>query len=252
MHSNDIETDSSVLIHTLHPIESEIEQCYNITRSIFKAYGQPEDFTNKYIIEQDMSDIQENYLKLSRSHWWVATIGQKIIGQAGVQPKSIGDRTFYNKLIMDETLRFYEDIHPDEICEIRRMAVLSKYENQHIGRKLLQTLIDFARTQDYKAVHLTTSLHMKPACNFYDRCNFTRGQIYRYTVYSNEVINKDKKDIAANREKTDQLTVFLDAPVIFNTLNDLTDDDWEKINHPKLITQVKSKNVYTQDFWMKL
>ncbi|CAF0753684.1 unnamed protein product [Adineta steineri] len=252
MQSNDIDTNSTVLIRTLHPTKSEIEQCHNITRSVFKEYGQSDEMITKYMIEQDMSDIEENYLKLLRSRWWVAVIGENIIGQVGLQPMSVGDGELYNKLIMDKNLRFYEDIHPDEICELRRMAVLSEYQNQHIGQKLLQTFIDFARKQDYKAIHLTTGIVMKKACNFYERCGFKRGQIFRYTIDFNELISKDKKDIAVDSKKTDKITKFFGTPVVFNTLNDLTDDDWEQINQPKMIMEMKSKYFYIQNFWMKL
>ncbi|CAF0790313.1 unnamed protein product [Adineta steineri] len=152
---------------------------------------------------------------------------------------SVGDRELDNKLIMNENLRFYEDIHPDNICELRRMAVLSEYQNQHIDRKLLQTLIDFVRKQDYQAIHLTTSIVMKKACSFYERCGFKRDQIFRYSIDFNELISKDKKNIAVDSKKTDKMTAFFGTPVVFNTLNDLTDDNWEQINQPKMILQMK-------------
>jgi GNAT superfamily N-acetyltransferase len=252
MQSNNSDTDSTVVIRTLHPTENEIEQCYNITRSVFKEYGRPEEFINKYMIEQDMSDIEENYLKLPRSHWWVAAIGQKIIGQVGVQPMSVGDRVLYNKLMKDESTWFYKDIHPDEICELRRMAVLSDYQNQHIGRSLLQKLIDFARTHDYKGIHLTTIIVLNLACRFYERSGFIRGQIHRYTIDLDGLIAKDKKNIAVDSNKTDKIATFLGTPVIFNSLNELTDDDWEQINQPMLMMQMKSRYFYAQHFWMKL
>ncbi|CAF0993819.1 unnamed protein product [Adineta steineri] len=225
MQSNNIDTNSTVLIRTLHPTKSEIEQCYNITRSVFKEYRRSEE---------------------------MIIIGENIIGQVGLQPMSVGDRELYNKLIMNESLRFYKDIHPDDICELRRMAVLSEYQNQHIGRKLLQTLIDFGRKQDYKVIHLTTSIVMNQACSFYERCGFKRGQVFRYTISVNELISKDKKDIAVDSKKTDKITKFFGTPVIFNTLNDLANDDWEQINQPKMILQMKSKYFYVQNIWMKL
>ncbi|CAF4150489.1 unnamed protein product [Adineta steineri] len=205
MQSNNIDTNSTVLIRTLHPTKSEIEQCYNITRSVFKEYRRSEE---------------------------MIIIGENIIGQVGLQPMS--------------------DIHPDDICELRRMAVLSEYQNQHIGRKLLQTLIDFGRKQDYKVIHLTTSIVMNQACSFYERCGFKRGQVFRYTISVNELISKDKKDIAVDSKKTDKITKFFGTPVIFNTLNDLANDDWEQINQPKMILQMKSKYFYVQNIWMKL
>ncbi|CAF0794626.1 unnamed protein product [Adineta steineri] len=211
MQNNDIDTNSTVLIRTLHPTKSEIEQCHNITRSVCKDYGQSEEMINN----------------------------ENIIGQVGLQPMSVGDRELDNKLIMNENLRFYEDIHPDNICELRRMAVLSEYQNQHIDRKLLQTLIDFVRKQDYQAIHLTTSIVMKKACSFYERCGFKRDQIFRYSIDFNELISKDKKNIAVDSKKTDKMTAFFGTPVVFNTLNDLTDDDWEQINQPKMILQMK-------------
>ncbi|CAF0857343.1 unnamed protein product [Adineta steineri] len=132
------------------------------------------------------------------------------------------------------------------------MAVLSRYQNQHIGRKLLQTFIDFARKQDYQVIHLTTGIVMKQACSFYERCGFKCGQIFRYTIDINELISKDKKNIAVDNKKTDKITAFFGTPVVFNTLNDLTDDDWEQINQPKMMLQMKSKYFYNQNFWMEL
>jgi GNAT superfamily N-acetyltransferase len=252
MQNNDISTNFKVQIRTFHPTDNETEQCYNVTRSVFKEYGQPEEIINKFAIEQDMSDIEENYLKLPRSCWWVATIGDIIIGQVGVQPFSVGDRGLYDKLMTSESARFYTDIHPDEICELRRMAVLSTYHNKHIGRDLLQTLMDFARTQDYKAIHLTTGLVMKLACRFYERCGFTRGTIHRYPMNVTELLDKDKKSIAVDMKKTDKITAFLGKPVIFNSLNELTEEDMEEINQPVLIMQLKSKYFYVQNFWIRL
>ncbi|UJR32594.1 hypothetical protein I4U23_020054 [Adineta vaga] len=244
--------DKIVHIRSFQPTENEIEQCHNITRSVFKEYGQSEEKINRFMIEQDMSDIEENYLKLPRSHWWVATIDQEIIGQVGVQPMSVGDRKLYTKLMMNESTRFYKDIHPDDICELRRMAVLSTYQKKHIGQDLLRTLINFARTQKYEAVHLTTGLVMKLACCFYERYGFIRGTIDRYPLNGNALLTKDKTNNDVDIKKTDKITAFLGVPVIFDGLNDLTDEDWEEINQPLMIMQMKSKYFYIQNFWMRL
>ncbi|CAF4007696.1 unnamed protein product [Adineta steineri] len=139
MQNNDIDTNSTVLIRTLHPTKSEIEQCHNITRSVY-----------------------------------------------------------------------------------------------------------------YQVIHLTTGIVMKQACSFYERCGFKRGQIFRYTIDINELISKDKKNVAVDNKKIDKITKFFGTPVVFNTLNDLTDSDWEQINQPKMIMEMKSKYFYIQNFWMKL
>ncbi|CAF0856943.1 unnamed protein product [Adineta steineri] len=93
---------------------------------------------------------------------------------------------------------------------------------------------------------------MKQACSFYERCGFKRGQIFRYTIDINELISKDKKNVAVDNKKIDKITKFFGTPVVFNTLNDLTDSDWEQINQPKMIMEMKSKYFYIQNFWMKL
>ncbi|CAF0997076.1 unnamed protein product [Didymodactylos carnosus] len=120
---------------------------------------------------------------------------------------------------------------PTSDSELRRMAVISKYQKQRIGFRLLQTLIEFSRSNGYRAIPLATSSGMKLACAFYERCGFTKGKVQKFemNIASNEPIN-----------------IFDSKPTVFEDSSDLTEEDIRLINLP----MSKSHYFYIHHYWM--
>ena len=51
MQKDDSTLLSTVRIRRFHHTQEELQQCQNVTRSVFKEYGQPEEAINELIIE---------------------------------------------------------------------------------------------------------------------------------------------------------------------------------------------------------
>ena len=62
--------------------------------------------------------------------------------------------------------------HQSEICELSKMAVTQSYQGKQIGRKLLDTAIDFARKKNYQKMILFTNPELKKACDLYKSFGF--------------------------------------------------------------------------------
>lgn len=223
-------TDNTVVIRSFNPSAEELEQCRDVIRSVWIDHGHPKEIADQFIVYHGTNNIEEDYLQRPRSHWWVAVVdGNKVVGTVALLPLSIADKSCYDEQIAQP---YFPDIHPDSICELKHMSVSSQYQKQKIGYKLLQTLLEFARENQYKAVHLASALDWKPASRFYERCGFERGKIVCFST------GREKKE--ANFEKMDSM--------IFKSINDLSADDWKEIDRPISETRI----TYVQHYWMKL
>ena len=58
------------------------------------------------------------------------------------------------------------------IAELKRMFVKPGYQNQRIGKTLLQKAVDLARTLNYNAIRLDTLNHMAAAISLYKKHGF--------------------------------------------------------------------------------
>ncbi|CAF1606815.1 unnamed protein product, partial [Didymodactylos carnosus] len=203
----------------------DILQCRNIILSVFRGYGHTDDYAQN-AIATDMDDIKKNYLDVKGGHWWVALVDDQIAGQVGVQPLALGDPECYQE---ESVTPHYSHIHADQICELRRLGVLSKYQKQRIGFKLLQTLIGFAQLNEYKAIHLTTLAQMRSACNFYERCGFISGKVEQHDISL----------IEQNKIISVKFATFEEPSL-------LTNDDHRLIQLPIQETH----KLYVQHYWM--
>lgn len=71
----------------------------------------------------------------------------------------------------------YQQLSP-EICEMKRMYVLDKYQRQGIGRKLVEELLAEAKAAGYKRMRLDTHPRMTSAHGLYASMDFY--EIERY------------------------------------------------------------------------
>ena len=65
--------------------------------------------------------------------------------------------------------------HKTDVVELAKLAVDSRIQGQGIGRRLTQTVIDWARERKCKKVILVSSTKLKQALHLYERLGFLYG-----------------------------------------------------------------------------
>lgn len=75
--------------------------------------------------------------------------------------------------------------HNPQICELSKMAVTASYQGKQIGRKLLDTAIEFALSKKYQKMILFTNPELKKAVKLYEsigfgHCDNTKSIQYNY------------------------------------------------------------------------
>ena len=179
----------SIIIRSYKP--SDLSACKAMLLDSHKEYGDHTEYFEHAFLT-DMADIEKNYLQVPSAHWWVAvsTEDDRIVGQVAVQPLRLGSPIYYEVVPAEER---------DQICELRRMSVISDAQKRGIGARLLTTLLDFARQHGYRQVHLTTLTNMRKACDFYERNGFVKGQTDRFFI--DEAMLKGVKQDEVHRRK---------------------------------------------------
>ena len=135
---------------------------YRIAHSIFNEQRPLEEAIAYYesIHElKDMDDIQKSYFENGGTFLVMIENGQ---------------------IICTGAIRQLEG----DICELKRLWLLTKYHGQGLGYRMLQACLAFAREQGYKRIRLETEREAQSrAYNFYKQIGFY--DIPRYT-YENE------------------------------------------------------------------
>jgi len=110
---------------------------------------------------KDMDDIQRNYFE-----------------KGGIFLVMLDD----NHLIGTGAIRQLED----DICELKRLWLLSQYHGKGLGYRMLQELFSFAREKGYKRIWLQTdAVQQSRALEFYRRLGFY--EIPRYTDRTDDI-----------------------------------------------------------------
>jgi len=74
-----------------------------------------------------------------------------------------------------------------DVCELKRLWLLTEYQGQGFGYRMLQELLKFAREHGYKSVRLETDPHAQNrAVEFYKQAGF--HEIASYTDRADEVV----------------------------------------------------------------
>jgi GNAT superfamily N-acetyltransferase len=222
-------TPSSILIRSYQP--SDLSACQEIFTAGHRSYDNPMFYINS-VLQTDMADIEKNYLQIPNGHWWVAvsTDDNRIVGHVAVLPLSIAEPSYYHELPEEER---------DQICDLRRMSVATDVQRAGVGRKLLSTLIDFAREKGYRQVHLTTLTSMDRACAFYERNGFIKGRIEKTSL--NGVLPEKYEDF-------EELLRTLPEPIIFEAGAIIPDEDLRLMRIPI----VQSQCFYVQHYSLTL
>ena len=204
---------SSIVVRPFQP--EDLPACREIFSKVHLDYRNPMLFIN-YALNSDMSDVQTSYLNIPNGNWWVAVSadGQQILGHVAALPLKVADPAYYREVPVEER---------DRICELRRMAVAPNAQRNGVGKKLLSTLMDFARDKGYQQIHLTTLRSMPKACAFYERNDFVKGRLERFLFDQMDLeTEEDLKKFFRNPPK----------PVIFESNSALSDEDLQRLNEP--------------------
>ncbi|MES2794545.1 MAG: GNAT family N-acetyltransferase [Bacteroidota bacterium] len=76
-------------------------------------------------------------------------------------------------------------------CEMKRLYVKPKFRGLRIGRKLVEMVIDFAKTKQYHKMKLDTLVQLKEAIHLYQSFGFKTTEAYVYNPLS-EVLYFEK------------------------------------------------------------
>lgn len=85
------------------------------------------------------------------SVYYVATMGDRIIGGAGIFPS---------------------DGLPEGVCELVKMYLLPEGRGQGLGRGLIEKALAFARESGYRQVYLETMPELRQAVRVYEKFGF--------------------------------------------------------------------------------
>ncbi len=104
-----------------------------------------------YSIEDSEVDNMSKAYRMAGHAFYVATEDGAILGGAGIGPLAGG---------------------PKDVCELRKMYLGTAARGLGLGRRLLQTCLDHARSLGYKSCYLETLKHMLGARKLYERFGF--------------------------------------------------------------------------------
>ena len=124
---------------------------YRVAHTIFKETRPLEDmiadFDSRGTLD-DLLDIQKNYFD-NGGIFLITTLDDEIIGTGAI-------RNF-----------------DGDLCELKRLWLLTDYHGQGLGYRMLQELLTFAREKDYKRMRLETdAVAQSRAVEFYKRIGF--------------------------------------------------------------------------------
>jgi ribosomal protein S18 acetylase RimI-like enzyme len=222
-------TPSSIVVRPYQP--SDLPECLEIFTTVHQSYDNPMLFV-EMSKQTDMADIEKHYLQIPNGNWWVAVDDNRIVGHVAVLPLS------KNKNIPSDLLELPEK-ERDQICELLRMAVATDAQRKGVGKKLISTLMDFARERGYRQVYLTTLANMNKACAFYEKNGFIKRRIEKFAF---DVDPSDTLEVLQAR--------FADPPkpFIFEVGETIPDEDQRLMKLPPN----QSKFIYVQHYYRML
>jgi putative acetyltransferase len=102
--------------------------------------------------DEELDTMYEAYLG-PRTIYYVVTDGKKILGGGGIAPLKDGDPS---------------------VCELQKMYFSPKARGKGLGQKLIDTCIDFAKSNDFKLCYIETMPNMEAAQKLYKKLGFNR------------------------------------------------------------------------------
>jgi len=130
------------------------------------------EFGHIRVPRPDLDNIAKTYQSNERSNFWIALDKRKIIGTVGL----------------------LEIDHPDAV--LKRLCVIEKYRRRGAGKKLMQTLLQFAKDRGYSNIFLQTTTEMKIANSVYESYSFKKTRrpkkMGEITIYPTSIFYKLK------------------------------------------------------------
>lgn len=140
----------------IRPIQSyEVEAAKRVILTVayelFRGADTLEESIAKYSAQgklREMDDVQKNYFE-NRGTFLVTVDDDRVIGTGAI--------------------RFLEE----DVCELKRMWLLSEYHGQGLGYRMMQELVTIARKLKYKILRLETDpVFQQRAVAFYKQLGF--------------------------------------------------------------------------------
>ena len=119
-----------------------------VIRSVLIEMGVPK--TGTAYEDEELDTMYEAYLG-PRTIYYVVTDGKKILGGGGIAPLKDGDPS---------------------VCELQKMYFSPKARGKGLGQKLIDTCIDFAKSNDFKLCYIETMPNMEAAQKLYKKLGF--------------------------------------------------------------------------------
>ena len=79
----------------------------------------------------------------------------------------------------------------DNIVELKAMYLDKDYRGQGLGRRLINAVIDEAKTRGFKSVVLDSMSKYKDALRLYEKCGFKNTERYNDNVYADVFMRLD-------------------------------------------------------------
>lgn len=134
-----------------HEIPKAKHVIFTVAFELFKGADSLEESIAKFSAQgklSEMDDVQSSYFD-NGGTFLVTIKGDRIIGTGAI--------------------KYLED----EICEIKRLWLLTEYHGQGYGYRMIQELFNIARQMGYKIIRLETDpVFQKRAVEFYKRLGF--------------------------------------------------------------------------------
>lgn len=131
---------------------------YTVAKDVFHDPLPVDEMMEKYGAGgalEDMNDIQANYFE-NGGIFLVTTDQGRLIGTGAIRSST------------------------EEICELKRLWLLTEYHGRGLGYRMMAELLAFARSRGYTRIQLETdAIHQKRAVGFYKRLGFYEVSVPR-------------------------------------------------------------------------
>lgn len=138
---------NSILIRTIEPCDNK--PLANIIRSALKEFDANKPGT---VYFDKTTDDLYNFFKRDRSRYFVAFLGDEVIGGSGIYPT--------NNL-------------PKDTCELVKLYLNKNGRGKGIGKILMNKCIESAKELGYKKMYLETMPELTIAIPMYEKLGFT-------------------------------------------------------------------------------
>lgn len=101
--------------------------------------------------DPEVTAMSQHYKDESASRYLVATVKGNIVGGSGIGA--------------------FNGSH--DVCELRKLFLLSESRGLGLGKKLTETCLDYAKSKGYTRCYLDTLISMKSAISLYEKLGFT-------------------------------------------------------------------------------